>query len=339
MHKKSKQRREGMETVGFHKQNVTTHSGNTAKPCAFSKTVSNAARLRAFKGEILTVAVKLRERGYSESYLATMIRALLEISRNANLHDSSEVSLYIAKKKVKDSFKANLCDFYKHYADYYGIHFVKPKYRREHRLPYVPTREELNIIISHASKKYALIYSIIRDSGLRPIEVSNLTLNSIDLERGALSVYSAKHGNPRIVKIKPSTLAMLKEYVKKHGFNIDDKLFPNSGIISNTFCRLRTSLAKKLKNPKLKRIRLYDFRHYFATTLYYETKDLLLTKEMLGHKNINNTMIYTHLVRMDAEDKYYSATAKNIEEAVKLIENGFEFVHEHNGIMMFRKRK
>jgi hypothetical protein len=32
-------------------------------------------------------------------------------------------------------------------------------------------------------------------------------------------------------------------------------------------------------------------------------------------------------------------TAKTIEEAAKLIEVGFEFVHEHNGIMIFRKRK
>ncbi len=125
-------------------QNATTHSENTAKHCAF-------------KGEILTVAVKLRERGYSQAYLSTMIRALLEISRNVNLHNPSEVSLYIAREKVKDSFTANLCDFYKHYADYCGIHFIKPKYRRDHKLPYVLTREDLNIIISHASKKYALI--------------------------------------------------------------------------------------------------------------------------------------------------------------------------------------
>jgi len=268
-----------------------------------------------------------------------MIRALNEVSRNVNLNSPNEVSLYIAKKNVKDSFKANLCDFYKHYSEHYGIHFIKPKYRRDHKLPYVATTEELSIIISHASKKYSLIYSIMRDTGLRPIEVSNITLEDIDLDKGTINIYSAKHGNPRIVKVKSSTLAMLKEYVQKHNINTNDKLFPNSGVISNTFCRLRTSLARKLKNPNLKKIRLYDYRHYFATNLYYETKDLLLTKEMLGHRNIQSTMVYTHLVKLDTEDKYYSATAKTIEEATRLIENGYEFVHQFNEIMIFRKRK
>jgi hypothetical protein len=60
---------------------------------------------------------------------------------------------------------------------------------------------------------------------------------------------------------------------------------------------------------------------------------------MLGHRNINNTMIYTHLVRLDKDDKFYSATAKTIEEASKLIEHGFEYVTTFNNIMLFRKRK
>ena len=60
-------------------QSVTTPSESTAKPCAF-------------KVETLTLAVKLRERGYSESSLTSMVRTLLETSRNVNLHNSSEVS-------------------------------------------------------------------------------------------------------------------------------------------------------------------------------------------------------------------------------------------------------
>ena len=268
-----------------------------------------------------------------------MVRALKKIAKHVNLDNPNEVLDYIARKKVMDSYKANLCDFYKHYADYYGIPFTKPKYRRDHKLPYIPTKEELNIIISHASKKYALIYSIMMDTGIRPVEVGNIKLKDIDLEKGTISIYSAKHGNPRMVKVSSKTLAMLKEYITNKNFDLDDRLFPHSGVISNTFGRLRTSLARKLKNPRLKKIRLYDFRHYYATNLYHETKDILLVKEMLGHRNIKNTLIYTHLVKMDTEDKYYSATAKTVEEAQKLIEQGFEYVTDINGIKLFRKRK
>ncbi|PMB74218.1 hypothetical protein C0199_00595 [Candidatus Bathyarchaeota archaeon] len=268
-----------------------------------------------------------------------MVRALKKMSRHCNLLNPNDVLMYIAKLNVSESYKANLCDFYKHFADHNNIPFVKPKYRRDHKLPYVPTQEEINIFIAHSKPKYALIYSILRDTGIRPIELSRITLKDIDIENGVLNIYSAKNGIPRKVKVKPSTLAMLKEYIKQNNFDLEDKLFPSSDKISNTFCRLRYELARKLKNPNLKRIKLYSFRHYYATTLYHETKDLLLTKEMLGHRNINNTIIYTHLVKLDTEDKYYSATAKTVEEARKLIEEGFEYVCDMDGVKIFRKRK
>jgi predicted RNase H-like HicB family nuclease len=60
---------------------------------------------------------------------------------------------------------------------------------------------------------------------------------------------------------------------------------------------------------------------------------------MLGHRNINNTMIYTHLIKLDKDEKFYSATAKTVEEARKLIEEGFEYVCEVDGVKLFRKRK
>jgi len=220
-----------------------------------------------------------------------------------------------------------------------GYNLLNQEYRRDHKLPYVPTKEELNLIISHASRMYALIYSILRDTGIRPVEISRLTLNDIDLENGILPICSAKHGNPRNVKVKASTLAMLKVSVQSHNFRMNEELFPDSAVISNTFCRLRTSIARKLQNNRIRKIRLYDFRHYYATTLYFETKDLLLTKEMLGHRNIQNALVYTHLVRMDFEEKYYSATAKTVKEASKLIEQGFDHVTEFDSVKLFRKRK
>jgi integrase len=307
-------------------QNAATHSENTHKHSEYQTL-------------IFDIALKLQRLGYSEAYITTMVKALRKMAKHCNLFNPNEALTYIAKLNAMESYKANLCDFYKHFADYYNIPFVKPRYRRDHKLPYVPTTEEINLFIAHSKSKYAVIYSIMRDTGMRPIEVSNLKLKDIDLENGVINVYSAKHGIPRMVKVKPSTLAMIKDYVQKYKFELDDKLFPSSDKISNTFCRLRHELAKKLQNPKLKNIKLYSFRHFYATSLYYETKDILLTKEMLGHKNINNTMIYTHLVRLDKDDKFYSATAKTIEEASKLIEHGFEHVTTFNNIMLFRKRK
>jgi integrase len=232
-----------------------------------------------------------------------------------------------------------MCDFYSHYCKFYGIAFCKPKYRRDHKIPRVPTEEKINLILGHASKKYAIIYKIAMECGLRPVEIGNLTLNDIDLEKGLLSVNSAKHGNPRVLKLKSGTHALLTEYIKERNFSLKERIFPSGAVISNTYERLKASTAKKLNDPDLKKIRLYDLRHFYATMLYYKTKDILLVKEKLGHRNINNTLIYTHLVSFNDSEEFYSATAKNVGEAQKLIEQGFDYVTEFDGIKLFRKRK
>jgi len=72
--------------------------------------------------------------------------------------------------------------------------------------------------------------------------------------------------------------------------------------------------------------------------LYHKTKDILLVKRMLGHKNIEHTIIYTHLVNF-SEDEWICRAAKTVDEAQELIESGFQYVTEMDGLKLFRKRK
>lgn len=98
-------------------------------------------------------------------------------------------------------------------------------------------------------------------------------------------------------------------------------------------------MAEKLGDPSIRSIRLYDLRHFYATMLYHKTKDILLVKQQLGHKKIETTLIYTQLVQFNEEDGYYSATAKTVSEAAKLVEQGFDYVTDVDGVKLFRKRK
>jgi len=68
------------------------------------------------------------------------------------------------------------------------------------------------------------------------------------------------------------------------------------------------------------------------------TNDILHVKEQLGHKRIEKTLIYTHLIRF-SDEEYVSAVAKTVDEAKSLIETGFEYVCTHENLMLFRKRK
>jgi predicted RNase H-like HicB family nuclease len=58
----------------------------------------------------------------------------------------------------------------------------------------------------------------------------------------------------------------------------------------------------------------------------------------MGHKRIENTLIYTHLIRF-SDEEYVSAVASTIDEARRLVEAGFEYVTEIDEIKIFKKRK
>ena len=71
---------------------------------------------------------------------------------------------------------------------------------------------------------------------------------------------------------------------------------------------------------------------------YAKTKDILHVMKMLGHRNIQNTLLYTQLISFES-DQFHSATAKTVLDAQKLIEAGFEDVCEFNETKIFKKRK
>ncbi len=142
------------------------------------------------------------------------------------------VNAVIAWKNCSVAFKEALVNAYDHYVRVNGLSWKKPKYPRQRGLPYVASAEQINQIIARAS-----MFSILRDTGLRPVELAGLTLRSIDLEKGIITVKSAKSGNPRCLVVKPSTLAMLNEYCGRHRFGPDDRMFPTPSAFRHSFER------------------------------------------------------------------------------------------------------
>jgi len=108
--------------------------------------------------------------------------------------------------------------------------------------------------------------------------------------------------------------------------------------VKENWSKLKASVAKKLGEPQLRQIRLYDLRHFAGSMTYYRTRDIIFTMRFLGHKNIKNTLRYIHLINFDSEE-YICKAATDVEEAKLLIEQGFEYITEMDGVKLFRKRK
>jgi integrase len=273
-------------------------------------------------------------------YSINRTRKILEqLNHYTNLNNPEEAKAFIANHKVTNATKKHMVYAYDKYAKYYDIQWTKPKYKPQSKAVKVPTKEKVETLINSARQPLCLKLRISAETGMRPVEVFSLKVKDVDLDKGLFYPTTAKNGKPRNLKMSTILKDQLKDYITHHNLAQTDNLFTgNAPEYGKHFREYRNRLANKLKDPTLRTIRLYDLRHYFCTTTYYKTKDILFTMAQMGHSSLATTMIYAHLLDVQ-DDNWTCRTAKDINEASQLIEAGFEYVTEMDGIKLFKKRK
>jgi integrase len=233
----------------------------------------------------------LKKSGYSQDTLKAKGHRLRYLGKHVNLDDPEAVKGYIASRSDwSNSYKQGVAYAYNSYAKANGLEWTLPHFRIEDKLPRIPTEEKINQVIVRARGKYVLIFSILRDTGMRPIELERTRTRDIDLERGTITVRTAKGGAGRVVQVRKQTLALLNEYLGRHNFKLDNQPFPKRRKMTGRWVRLRNTVSAKLMDPTFRTIRLYDLRHFAATMAYHKTRDILYTQKMLGHRNLKSTL-------------------------------------------------
>ena len=288
--------------------------------------------------KVFEVLWQMKKDGYSENTIEPLGRRLRNLAKHINLDQPDEVKEFIAKAVWSNGYKENIVNAYNHYAVFHGLSWKKPKYQRAFSIKKLPQESDIDLVISFTKTKNRVAFRLVKECGLRPIEVSNLTPKQIDLNSGRLYPETAKGGEARVLKLKSETLALLKQLVSTKNLSSKEKIFPCSKTLQKNWNKLRNKIATRLGKPELKQIRLYDLRHFYGTMLYYKTKDIVHVQRKMGHRNIKNTLIYIDLVDFESEE-YTVRVAKTVKEACQLIEAGFEYVTEIDGAKLFRKRK
>jgi integrase len=232
--------------------------------------------------------------------------------------------------------KVNGADAYTAFLRMTGGKWDPPKYKVAQKLPFIPTEAELDALIAGCGPKTSTFLRLLKETGARLGEAHRLKWSDIDFETGTVRITPEKGSKPRIFKLSTKLLSMLlalkNRSQKDHIFS---KLLRTQ---RRLFSKQRVNLARKLQNTRLLQIHFHTFRHWKATMEYHKTKDILHVMQILGHRNINNTLIYTQLVNLK-DDDYTSKVAKTTEETCKLVEAGFEYVRDVNEDKIFRKRK
>jgi integrase len=329
-----------------------THSGPTQQgndeilERSFGETRRSSVQIRPAPPNINNLLPQLERNGASKSVITNTRKYLTLLEKHADLDQPEQVKDHIAHMKTKqdqpatDAYKRIITYAYKRYVDYNKIEWTRPKYSAKSKPIHIPTTIQVNSLISGAKQPLSMKLRISAKTGLRPIEVYSLHVKDVDLERQAVSPTTAKGGNPRTIKHADNILnEQLRYYIIKNDLQPNDLLFKGS---EDDYCKhyraYRNRLAKKLNDPNLTTIRLYDMRHYFATITYYKYKDIPLLGYLMGHKNLATTMKYMHVLNVD-DDGWTVRHTQTLEESEKLLEAGFDYITDQDGYKIFRKRK
>lgn len=128
-------------------------------------------------------------------------------------------------------------------------------------------------------------------AGLRCLEVSRARARDIDYEDGWLRVAAGKGGHARnqpVVADLAPWLAELADVAPATPVYVGHRGGPA------TPKRVSQAVNRHLLQQGA-RITAHQLRHYYATTLYDQTGDLVVVQEALGHASVATTQVYTKL--------------------------------------------
>jgi integrase len=306
---------------------------NLAKTEPLRSGLAGATTLSDAKNEF---AEQLRRDGYNHNTIKACLYYLdLMERKGVNVLNPEQIKGFIASQKWQNHSKATAVVYYGIFAKAMHIQWNPPRYRYEQKVPFVPMEKEVNDLIAGCGRKMSVFLRLLAETGMRAGEALRLSWQDFDFEKSTVAVNNPEKGSlPRILPIS-LTLKTMVNSLPKNG----NLVFGRSmNTMQSNFRRQRNRLAEKLKNTRLKQISFHTLRHFFATMLYAKTLNIIKVQQSLGHKNLNNTQIYTHLIAFKAEE-YEVQIAETAEEAKKFGEAGFEHYDTIDRQHLYRRRK
>jgi len=186
--------------------------------------------------------------------------------------------------------------------------------RIERKVPMVLSKSEIARLLAAVDAKLKnptlrnlrdiAIVELFYATGMRASELASIKCSSISWETGSIRTIG-KGNRERIVFFDGQTRLILEKYLRARKQMKEPWLFPGKthGHISRQniwkIVRRYGRLAALSRN-----IKPHMLRHTFATHLLEEGLDLRVIQELLGHKSISTTKIYTQVSRGRLKEQY-----------------------------------
>jgi site-specific recombinase XerD len=170
------------------------------------------------------------------------------------------------------------------------INLRKPIY-----LPVVLSFKEVNKIINSIENlKHKTILLLIYSAGLKLGELLRLRIEDIDSQAMRIHIKQGKGKKDRYIMLSENVLQLLRDYYKVY----KPKEFIFEGQKGGIYSPKSVQNVFKASLQKAgikKKATVHSLRHSFATHLLDDGTDIRYIQELLGHKRLETTQIYTHV--------------------------------------------
>ena len=186
--------------------------------------------------------------------------------------------------------------------------------KKDKRIPVFITEQEISKLfdLPDIDLRDRAMLELLYSSGIRIEELVSRNLKDINLFSGTLKVFG-KGSKEREVPVGDKCLVAIKNYIderRSKGFDCSI----NSPMFLNVYGKRITSRGARkvlhnwfIKAGIVKKVSPHTLRHTFATHLLDHGCDIRSVQQMLGHKNLSTTQIYTHVTLESLRKVYNSA--------------------------------
>jgi len=175
------------------------------------------------------------------------------------------------------------------------LHNKPPRFLRPHEIQQLFS--SLKFQTPADIRTYAMVH-LAYSLGLRPVEISRMTLDHISFTRGEVTIEERKANNPTILPLSKPTLEAIAAYVVKARARTETRnLFLNVLKPYRPVHPSRVSgiLKQAMKQAGLSSATAYWLRHTYAQNLLGMGRSVYEIKEMMGHEDLRSTQRYLHI--------------------------------------------
>ena len=169
-------------------------------------------------------------------------------------------------------------------------------------------QELLELLQQRENKRLYELTTLLLFTGARFSEVARLTWSDINFNTNLIYFASSKDGNARYIKMSNRVLEVVNSLYKN---KINNLVIPT--INGNKYEKMPKEwqievdkLIPGNDDANKDRLTTHSLRHTHASWLAQSGVDILHIKEQLGHKKIETTMRYSHLI----DDRRHQATER-----------------------------